>query len=281
MYTSEYLYLYMEFFILNNGVEMPAIGLGTAFIPLEKLQQVVGDAYSVGYRKFDTAWLYGNENQLGNAFKSLGINRESIFLTSKIHARNLYYMADRRWQVPKKSIRKAIEGQLKDLNTDYLDLILIHWPFKKYLHIYEELVDLMESNPYLFRAIGVSSWFKPHLDKAIDATGITPALNQFEINPYLTNQDLISYCQNHGIQVESYSSLGSQNAKEILGEKTITEIADKLGKTPSQVVLRWLTQRSISIVPRSTFQNSSERKSCNQRLLAQRRRYYKNIGSKP
>ena len=240
---------------LNNGIEMPLVGLGTAFIPFNKLERVVEEAYEVGYRKFDTAWIYNNEEILGKSIQNLHIDRESVFLTTKLHARDLYYFGERRFSFPKKKVKTAIEGHLKRLSTDYIDLLLIHWPFRQYLNIWEQLVKVYQSSDCLVRAIGVSSWYGDHIDRAVKTTGVYPALNQFEINPFQTNEDLIKVCKNKGVLPESYSSFGSQNSKEILGNYAIVSIAEKQNRTPSQVILRWLTQRGISVVPRSTSKN--------------------------
>lgn len=241
----------MKLVKLNNGVEMPLVGLGTAFIPLEKLGRVVADAYDVGYRKFDTAWLYNNEKELGKAINDLQVERESIFITTKIHAKNLYYLSNHKISFPKRTINNAIEGHLKRLNTDYIDLLLVHWPFIQYLHIWERLVDIYLNSDKI-RAIGVSSWYGKHIDRAVKETGVYPLLNQFEINPFLTNEEQIKDCLQRNIVPESYSSFGSQNSKDILGNPTIRSIAEKLKKTSSQIILRWLIQRGISVVPRST-----------------------------
>lgn len=243
----------MNFITLNNGVEMPQIGLGTAFIPLEKLSGVLSDAYSLGYRKFDTAWRYGNEHIIGEKFKKNIIPRSEIFLTTKIHAEDLYHFSYRRFAIPKKSVRTAIENHCKRLSTDCIDLLLVHWPFRQYLHIYEEILNFINSGSSItIRAVGVSSWLGPHLKKGIEKTGVTPALNQFEINPYLTNAQLTAECRNLNITVESYSSLGSQNSKEILSDPVILRIAENIGASPAQTILRWLTQKGISVVPRSS-----------------------------
>lgn len=119
---------------------MPLTGLGTAFIPFEALQQVILTALDLGYRKLDTAWLYGNEQIVGETLKKCGIPRDQIFLTTKIHANNLYWRESSRFAIQKKSIRKAIEQHCQRLKTDKIDLLLIHWPFRKYRQIYEAIV---------------------------------------------------------------------------------------------------------------------------------------------
>lgn len=242
----------MDNVILNGGVEMPIAGLGTAFLPLDQLPEVIWTAYEVGYRKFDTAWSYGNESVLGKAIHDADIKRDSIFITSKIHAKELYFFADRRFYFPKKSLKRAIDAHLKLINQDYIDLLLIHWPFRQYLELWEELCEIHERDKSRIRAVGVSSWLPAHMQNAIDKIGVIPSVNQFEINPYLTNEDLVLECKKMNVHPESYSSFGSQNSSKILNDTTILKISEKYNKSTSQVILRWLVQRGISVVPRST-----------------------------
>lgn len=211
----------METIRLNGDVEMPVVGLGTAFVPSEKLPDVIRTAYEVGYRKFDTAWSYGNEKVLGRAIHDANIKRDSIFITSKIHAKELYFFADRRFFFPKRSLKRAIDAHLKLIDQDYIDLLLIHWPFRQYLELWEELCEIQDIDKSRIRAIGVSSWLPAHLQKAIEKTGVVPSVNQFEINPYLSNENLIQECEKLSIHPESYSSFGSQNSSKILNDTTI------------------------------------------------------------
>lgn len=246
----------MEYVILNNGVKMPMVGLGTHKIPNEQLKNVIPLAYELGYRKFDTAWLYQNENIIGCALKDNNIAREDIFLTSKLHVDNLYLGGYHR-RIPNlriRSIKSAFEGSLKRLKTDYIDLYLIHWPFDGYEWMWEELVQLYESKRV--RAIGVSSFLPQHLDALLSRTAIIPMVNQFEINPRNTQTSEISYNQSRGIHVEAYASFGTTKANEtasidIMGNDCIQTIANKYGRTSSQIILRWTIQKDISVIPRS------------------------------
>ena len=126
----------MEYKTLNNGVKMPAVGFGTAALPVDDISGIIRSAYEAGYRMFDTAWHYYNEEKIGNAIQKLNIPRNEIFITNKLHADNLYLGRPfRRFQIPIRSIRKAFENTLSKLKTDYLDLYLIHWPFQNYEHL--------------------------------------------------------------------------------------------------------------------------------------------------
>lgn len=250
----------MEYITLNNGAKMPMVGLGTHKLPNEQLNNIIPLAYELGYRKFDTAWLYENEQYIGNALKTNNIPREQIFLTSKLHNDNLYLGGYHR-RIPNlriRSVRKAFENSCKKLGTDYLDLYLIHWPFDGFEKMWEDVVKLYEDRR--IRAIGVSSFLPKHLDDLLSKTSVIPAVNQFEINPRNSQTKEILYNQNKGIHVEAYASFGTTKANEtastdILGNESILAISESHGKTPSQVILRWTTQKGISVIPRSKSRN--------------------------
>lgn len=250
----------MEYITLNNGAKMPMVGLGTHKLPNEQLNNIIPLAYELGYRKFDTAWLYENEQYIGNALKTNNIPREQIFLTSKLHNDNLYLGGYHR-RIPNlriRSVRKAFENSCKKLGTDYLDLYLIHWPFDGFEKMWEDVVKLYEDRR--IRAIGVSSFLPKHLDYLLSKTSVIPAVNQFEINPRNSQTKEILYNQNKGIHVEAYASFGTTKANEtastdILGNESILAISESHGKTPSQVILRWTTQKGISVIPRSKSRN--------------------------
>lgn len=250
----------MEYITLNNGAKMPMVGLGTHKLPNEQLNNIIPLAYELGYRKFDTAWLYENEQYIGNALKTNNIPREQIFLTSKLHNDNLYLGGYHR-RIPNlriRSVRKAFENSCKKLGTDYLDLYLIHWPFDGFEKMWEDVVKLYEDRR--IRAIGVSSFLPKHLDDLLSQTSVIPAVNQFEINPRNSQTKEILYNQNKGIHVEAYASFGTTKTNEtasteILGNESILAISESHGKTPSQVILRWTTQKGVSVIPRSKSRN--------------------------
>ena len=245
----------MEYATLNNGIRLPMVGLGTNSLPNENIESIIASAYELGYRKFDTAWLYGNEEALGNAFKSLSLPRESIFITSKLHANDLRCKGRLgQWGFRKKSVRKAFLQTCKRLKTDYIDLYLIHWPFSEFLYMWEEVEKLYSQG--LIRSIGVSSFLESHLEELKKHSDIIPAVNQFEINPFNSQKKLISFCQERGILPEAYASFGTTRKQEsasevMLGQEIVRRIAEEHGKTPTQIILRWEVQQGISVIPRS------------------------------
>lgn len=244
---------------LNNGVEMPQIGLGTFLIPKDKLPQTLIEAYRLGYRNFDTAWRYYNEKEIADTFRSVGINRKDLFITTKVNAdalyKNPYYygwhsILNRR---NSKSIRDAILESFDNLGTDYIDLFLVHWPWPMYLKMYEELTKLYHEGR--IRAIGVSSFTIGHLKSLKDVSDVTPAVNQIEISPLNTQKELIKYCQDRGIQVEAMSTFSHfrsvEPRKEIMDNPMLQEIACAHGKSVVQIVLRWLVQQDIIVIPKT------------------------------
>lgn len=253
----------MEYVSLNNGVKMPLVGLGTHQIPNDQIDRIIKTAYDVGYRKFDTAWLYQNEEVIGNALINNSIPREEVFLTSKLHIDNLYLGGYHRRlpNFPITSIRRAFENSCKRLHTDYLDLYLIHWPFPGYEKMWEEVVKIYETGA--IRAIGVSSFLPRHLDVLSSRFDIVPAVNQFEVNPMNAQFIETEFNQSKGIHVEAYASFGTSKTREtastdLLGNEVIVSIARNHEKTSSQVILRWTIQRGISVIPRSKSKSHLE-----------------------
>lgn len=250
----------MKYVTLNNGVKMPMVGLGTHMIPLNQMSKVIATAYEVGYRKIDTAWLYGNEETIGNALKENNIPREEMFITSKLNINNLYWHGYHR-RLPNiriRSVRRAFEESCKRLGTDYLDLYLLHWPSPGYEKQWEDVVKLYEEKR--IRAIGVSSFLPKHLESLLSKTSIVPAVNQFELNPRNIQIRETLFNQDKGIHVEAYASFGTTKTNEtasteILGNESILAISESHGKTPSQVILRWTTQKGVSVIPRSKSRN--------------------------
>lgn len=246
----------MEYIKLNNGVEMPMVGLGTHKIPNDQMTEVIATAYEVGYRKIDTAWLYQNEEVIGKAIRNNNISRDQLFITSKLHIDNLYF---HRYHYKKpnlriRSVSKAVKESCRRLQTDYLDLYLVHWPFPGFVKMYEDVLKLQEKG--IIKTVGVSSFLPAHLEQLEKASFPIPAVNQFEINPLNSQIEETLYNQNKGIHVEAYASFGTTRATEsasndILGNEDIIKIGEAHGKTPSQVVLRWTVQRGISVIPRS------------------------------
>ena len=249
----------MEYITLNNGVKMPKLGLGTFLIPKENLSDTIGKAYELGYRQFDTAWRYRNEKDIARAFQVHGIKREDVFITTKInidafYLKNYQYGYHGLFNIRNfKSIRQVIEESFSNLNTEYVDLFLVHGTFPKYREMYSELTKFYKEGR--IRAIGVCSCLPPHLDALKEFSDVTPAVNQFEISPLNTQKELIEYCQKRGIAVEAMSTFSHYRSNkprnEIIYNEDIVDIAQKHHKSTVQVVLRWLFQQNIITIPKT------------------------------
>ncbi len=228
---------------LNNGTKMPWLGLGVFKVEegLE-LVEAVKTAIIEGYRSIDTAAIYGNETGVGEGIRegiqAAGIRREDLFVTSKVWNDGLDF----------DGTVQAFETSLEKLGLDYLDLYLIHWPGKgKYKQAWNALEELYKKGR--IRAIGVSNFQVHHLEELMKDAAIKPAINQVERHPKLTQSDLLTYCQQHGIQLEAWSPLMQG---QILDNPVLREIAAKYDKSPAQVILRWDLQQKIVIIPKST-----------------------------
>jgi len=223
---------------LNNGVEMPWLGLGV-FLSEEgsEVENAVKSALAHGYRHIDTAAIYRNERGVGKAMKESGVPREEIFLTSKVWNTDQGY----------KTTHQAFEDSLERLQTDYLDLYLIHWPKgAKSVDSWKALEELYEAGR--IGAIGVSNFLVHHLEDFLPHCKVVPAVNQVEFHPELIQPDLLRYCQHKGIQLEAWSPIMKGRVKDI---PLMQEIAVKYGKTPVQVVLRWDIQKGVVTIPKS------------------------------
>lgn len=244
---------------LNNGVKMPQVGLGTFLIPNEKISPVIGKAYELGYRQFDTAWRYHNEKEIAQALKDNGIKREDVFITTKVNVDALFrfgffYGKRRIFNIRNfKSVKSVIEESFDNLGTDYIDLFLVHWPWPIYYRMYEVLTELYKEGR--IRAIGVCSCLPPHIESLKKVSDVLPAVNQFELSPLNTQKQLINYCQDQGIVVEAMSTFShyrsNETRKEIIENEVIGEIAQKYGKTIPQIILRWLLQQNVIIIPKT------------------------------
>jgi diketogulonate reductase-like aldo/keto reductase len=225
-------------FELHNGVNMPYFGLGVYLS--EDGQEVINAvkwAIEAGYRHIDTASNYNNEEGVGEGLKQSGINREEVFVVSKV------WNSDQGYE----STLKAFNDSLERLNLDYLDLYLIHWPVKeKYKDTWRALEHLYRVKKV--RAIGVSNFLKHHLEDLLKSAEIVPMVNQMEFHPYLVQQDLIDYCNAHKIQYEAWSPMMQGRIFEL---ESIKKIGLKYGKSPAQVVLRWDLQKGVITIPKS------------------------------
>lgn len=232
-------------FVLNNGVRVPVIGFGTWLMPDEETTvEIIDDAIRDGYRHIDTAEYYKNEKSIGEAVKKSGLKREDLFITSKVWNTDSGY----------DKTMAAFERTLKNLGTDYLDLYLIHWPAvaAQYdnweeinLDTWRALTDLYKAGKV--RAIGVSN-FLPHHLEALMKTEVPPMVDQIEFHPGNMQKDTLEYCRNHNIQVEAWSPLGRGR---VLSDPELQKIADKYGKSVSQLCIRWALQNGVIPLPKS------------------------------
>jgi 2,5-diketo-D-gluconate reductase A len=227
---------------LNDGHTIPQLGFGVFQIDPEDTVGAVGRALEVGYRHVDTAQMYGNEKEVGEAVRASGLDRADVFVTSKLN--NGVHRPD--------DARRAFDGTLSELGFDYVDLFLIHWPLPTlydgdFVSTWETLAELHRDGRA--RSIGVSNFQVDHLRRLTDATGVVPAVNQIERHPYLLNDAVHDYGRAHGIATEAWSPIAQG---DVLEDPVITGIAQKLGKSAAQVVLRWHIQHGAIVFPKST-----------------------------
>ena len=226
---------------LNNNYEMPIIGLGTWRSKPDDAYKAVLTALNAGYRHIDTAQVYGNEEMIGKAIKDSKVQREEIFLTTKVWNSDQGYEAT----------LNAFNESIKRLGVEYVDLYLIHW-FKGYensLSTYRALEELYKKG--LVKAIGVSNYNVHHLQHLLDNVEIKPMVNQVETHVTLQNHFLHNFCKENKIQLEAYAPLMSRNISQLLENETMQEIAKKYNKSVPQVAIRWLIERGIVVIPKS------------------------------
>lgn len=225
---------------LNNGVKMPILGFGVYQIDdLEVCERSVFDAIEAGYRSIDTATAYGNEEAVGKAIKRSGVAREELFITTKLWITDAGY----------EKAKKAFETSLKLLQLDYLDLYLIHQPFNDYYGAWRAMEELYKEGR--IRAIGVSNFMPDRLTDLILYNEIVPAVNQVETNPFYQQAEAEAIMQKRGVQMESWAPF-AEGKNGLFQNETLTAIAGKYQKTVAQVVLRWLIQRYVVVIPKST-----------------------------
>ncbi|HET7310216.1 MAG TPA: aldo/keto reductase [Mycobacteriales bacterium] len=225
---------------LNNGVEMPQLGFGVFLVPADEVVEPVRAALDTGYRLIDTAKLYGNEEGVGRAIRESGVSRVDVFVTTKVWNSDHGYDATLR----------AFDESQKLLGLDVVDLYLIHWPTPQrnlFVQTWQALERLYADGRV--RAIGVSNFNVPHLQRLLDETTVVPAVNQIELHPGFAQDELRAFHAQHGIVTESWSPLGRGHG--LLDNPTVTSIADAHGKTPAQVVLRWHLQLGCVVIPKS------------------------------
>jgi diketogulonate reductase-like aldo/keto reductase len=224
---------------LNNGVEIPRVGLGVYQSPRGAVtQNAVRDALRADYRHVDTAQIYGNEADVGTAVRASGIPRADVFVTTKLWNDDQGYDAALR----------AFDATQKRIGLDYVDLYLLHWPVvRKRLDSWRALERLVEEGRV--RAIGVSNFMVHHLEELLAHAKVPPAMNQIELSPFLQQREVDAFCEKHGIVVEAYSPL---TRGERLADPVVVHIAQRLARTPAQVLLRWGLQHGFVVLPKST-----------------------------
>ena len=225
--------------VLNNGIEIPQLGLGVFQVPPDDAQRVVETAFDAGYRHIDTAAAYNNEAGVGAAIKVSGLPRQEVFITTKLRNGDQGY----------DETLAAYEQSCRRLGLDQVDLYLIHWPYpmaNAYVDSWRALERLYAEGRV--RAIGVSNFLTEHLDRLANETSVVPAVNQIELHPTYQQRDLTEVCRQRSIAIEAYSPLG-QGAD--LEHQTVRRLADHYGKSPAQVVLRWHLQRGHIVIPKS------------------------------
>jgi 2,5-diketo-D-gluconate reductase A len=226
---------------LNDGHTIPQLGFGVFQIDPSDTQRAVSEALDVGYRHIDTAEMYGNERGVGEGVRESGLDRGDVYVTSKLN--NGYHRPD--------DARRAFDRTLSELGFDYVDLFLIHWPLPTlydgdYVSTWRTLEEFKQDGRA--RSIGLSNFQVDHMERLAAETDTVPAVNQIELHPYLLNEEVRAYDETHGIATEAWSPLAKG---DLLDDPVVTEVADRVGRTPAQVVLRWHVQRGNIVFPKS------------------------------
>ncbi|MCA1024222.1 aldo/keto reductase [Halobacillus litoralis] len=230
----------MKTVTLHSTIEMPQLGFGVWQVEENEAVPAVTKAIETGYRSIDTAAIYGNEKQVGEAIRQSGAARDELFITTKVWNTDQGY----------DNTLKAFETSLDKLGLDYVDLYLIHWPtpeFDEYVETYKALEKLYKDGKV--KAIGVCNFDIDHLQRLLDECDVKPAVNQVECHPYLAQNELKDFCRDNGILVEAWSPL--MQGGEVLKNEDVQSIAKKHGKTPAQVIIRWHLQNDTVVIPKS------------------------------
>lgn len=230
---------------LNNGVEMPVLGYGVFLVAPEECERCVSDAISVGYRSIDTAQAYYNEEGVGAAIAKSGVSREELFITTKVWISN----------AGESRAAQSIDESLRKLRTDYIDLMLIHQPFGDYYGSYRAMEKALKAGK--LRAIGVSNF---HPDRFIDLaenSEVVPAVNQLRTNVFCQQRDAEAEMERYGTKIMAWAPL-TQAGEALFSNPTVKQIAEKHGKTAAQVALRYLIERGIIAIPKSTHRDRME-----------------------
>lgn len=237
-----------KYFTLNTGAKIPAVGMGCWMGSPGKfdLENGLNVSFDAGYRHFDTAALYANEELVGKAIRDSGVPRDQIFVTTKL------------WNADHSNVEKAFDESLSRLNVGYIDLYLMHWPQSSgdnvsFVDTWKDMEKLLETRKDKVRAIGVSNFSVKTLSELLAHAKVVPANNQIETHPYNQDWDVLELCQKHNIFVTAYTPLGQADSP-ILKDKDVLAIAEEIGGdvTPAQVVLSWNVQRGVGVLPKST-----------------------------
>lgn len=228
----------MEYLTLNNGVQMPLVGFGTFLLGGETCVRAVSDAIRTGYRMIDTAEAYGNEKDVGEGIRQSGVDRKSLFLVTKVNFKSYEHAG------------QTVIQSLADLQTDYIDLLLLHWPFVNYYAAWRVLEKLYAEGKV--RAIGVSNFEPDRLLDLIAYNQVVPAVNQIETNLFCQRSAERSWMDKKQVAHMAYAPLGQGSRSEMFKEPAVIALAGKYGKTPAQILLRFLTQKGIAVIPRSS-----------------------------
>jgi 2,5-diketo-D-gluconate reductase A len=227
---------------LHDGTSIPQLGFGVFQVPPPQTAATVAQALEAGYRHIDTAQMYGNEEGVGSAIKDAGLARDELYVTTKLN--NSFHRPD--------DARREIDASLERLGLEQVDLFLIHWPLPTrydgdFVQTWRALIEAQEAGKT--RSIGVSNFQPAHLDRIVEETGVVPVVNQVEVHPFLTNEEVRAANEKHGVATEAWSPI-AQGA--VLDDPTIGEVAAAVGRTPAQVTLRWHLQRGDIVFPKST-----------------------------
>ncbi|MDO5001021.1 MAG: aldo/keto reductase [Eubacteriales bacterium] len=228
----------MEYLTLNNGVSMPMVGFGTFMLAGETCTKAVAEAIKSGYRMIDTAEAYGNEKAVGEGIRQSGIDRRELFLVTKVNFRSY------------ENAEQAVMQSLANLQTGYIDLLLLHWPFANYYAAWRVMEKLYAEGKA--RAIGVSNFEPDRMLDLIAYNKVVPAVDQIETNLYCQRSAERGWMDKKQVAHMAYAPLGQGNRNEMFAEPAVLALAEKYGKTPAQVLLRFLTQKGVIVIPRST-----------------------------
>ena len=226
---------------LNDQTKIPQLGFGVFQVPPDQTAKTVLNALEVGYRHIDTAQMYENEAGVGEAIASSGIPRDELYITTKLNTG--FHRPD--------DARRSLDESLSRLGLDQVDLFLIHWPLPTrydgdYVTTWRTMAEFVEDGRA--RSVGVSNFQPAHLDRIVSETGVVPVLNQVEVHPFFGNEDVRAACAKHDIAVEAWAPIARGKVND---DETITGIADRIGRTPAQVALRWHIQRGDIVFPKT------------------------------